>query len=112
VDRVVFSEALHGNAIVDGHIAAFVMGSWADIRILVKCPVEIRAKRIALRENVCLDNAMKMVRERDAANEQHYIKRYGIHISDEKAYTHIIDNSGDLEHLANKVVEALDSIKK
>ena len=110
-DEWLLRESIKGNAVSDGHISAWVVGNWADVRILVTCPMEMRARRIARRENVSEKDAKRMIAERDSANARHYSDAYGIDMDDNSVYTHVIDNSGTLRDLKKKVNGALCSLR-
>ena len=58
----------------------------ADIRIKVFAPLEVRAKRIAERDGMGLEEAMKHVKARDDDNRKRYMKLYNIDIYDDSGF--------------------------
>lgn len=111
-DKWMLKESVPGSAVADGRLAAWVLGRWADARVLVACPIEIRAKRVALREKVSEKEAAEMLRERDDANARQYKRVYGLDAGDKKVYTHVIDNSGPASGLKRMVLDAVRNVIK
>ncbi len=88
------------------------LGPWmvdADLKIKVSAPVETRAERIAKRDGMGSDEALRHVKERDERNRERYKKLYGIDIYDEKIYDAVLD-SGTYrpEELLMMVLEILE----
>ena len=58
----------------------------ADLRIKLVAPVEVRAERIAKRDGMGMEDAVRHVKERDAENRERYKKLYDIDIYDESVF--------------------------
>jgi len=102
LDRWMLKESIPGNVVSDGHIAAWVVGDWADLRIFIRCPLKKRAERVAKREGVSRDEAFKKLQERDTANAYHYRKIYGIDINDMSIYHKVIETPVLWKSLENR----------
>lgn len=109
-DRRTLKKGMKGGIVVDGRIAGFVFGGWADFKILVKCPAEVRAERVAKRDKSSMKEAYGNVRGRDERDREKYMQLYGIDITDERIYDLVIDNSGSMEELKSKVDGAVRHI--
>jgi cytidylate kinase len=65
------------------------LGPWmvnADVRIKVFAPEGTRAERIAKRDGMTVDEALKHIRERDDNNRKRYKKLYGIDIDNDDIF--------------------------
>ncbi len=65
------------------------LGPWmtnADIRIKINVPAGVRAKRIARRDGMAIEEARKHVEERDNQNIRRYKEVYGIDITDDSIF--------------------------
>ena len=103
-EKQMLEQGLPGNIIVDGWIAGWCLGKWADLRIFVDCPVEIRAQRLAKRESLSFDEAFGRAERRYNSDTSRYKKLYGIDMTDMSIYNFVIDNSGDFDALKEKVL--------
>lgn len=84
-----FDAALKEQAAAGNCVISTWLGPWmvdADLRIKLVAPVEVRAKRIAERDGMSLDEAVRHVKERDERNRERYKKLYGIDIYDEDIF--------------------------
>ena len=93
VDSRVLSCAMKGNVVLDGRLTGWVAGDWADFRIWVRCPIAIRAKRVAKRDKITFDEAISQIRKRDNADIKIYKKIYKIDLLDDSIYDLVIDTS-------------------
>ena len=85
--------ALKGNVVIDGHLAAWVLKNIADIKILLKAPLEVRARRIAERDNISFDAALKDAKFREESNRKRCKDIYGLDMDDWSFFDIIIDTS-------------------
>lgn len=93
IDRRMLKLAKEGNVVLIGRLAGFTAGDYADWKIFVDCPLDIRAERIAKRENKSIAKAKKGIIKRDKRDAKRYIKLYRIDDSDKRIYD-IIINTG------------------
>lgn len=80
VDQRAIAEALKGGVVIEGHLAVWILRELAHIKILFDAPREVRAKRLALREGITLEEALAEIREREESNYRRAMKYYGIDI--------------------------------
>ncbi|MEA3487799.1 MAG: cytidylate kinase family protein, partial [Euryarchaeota archaeon] len=59
------------NAIVEGRLSGFIVPD-ADLKIWLKAPVEIRAKRITVREKITYDEALHAMKSRERSEYKRY----------------------------------------
>lgn len=88
------------------------LGPWivdADLRIRLNAPLETRAERIAERDGMKPEDALKHVKERDEGNRERYKRIYNIDIYDESVYDVSLD-SGKYkpEELLEMVLEIIE----
>ena len=106
-DRRTLKKGMKGSIVVDGRIAGFVFGGWADFKVFVKCPAEVRAERVSKRDKVPLKEAYTKVKGRDDRDREKYLQLYGIDIRSEEIYDLVIDNSGSMDELRKQVDRAV-----
>jgi cytidylate kinase len=92
MDRRSLKFAMEGNVVLDGRLTGWVAGDWADVRVWYKCPLEIRAERVAKRDNTSIEEARKRLKERDEEDHRKYSELYGIDSYDESIYDVTVDN--------------------
>lgn len=76
--------------VVEGRITAHLVD--ADLKIWLDAPLKIRAERIASREDIVFEEAIKNIKEREASEKKRYKKYYQIDIDDMSVY-HIVLNT-------------------
>ncbi|MDD4652992.1 MAG: AAA family ATPase [Methanothrix sp.] len=64
----------------------------ADLKVLLKAELRIRAERIAKRESKLIDDAMQETRVREESESRRYKMYYNIDISDFSAYDLVVDS--------------------
>jgi len=89
-DALLKEEAAKGECVVTTWLGPWMVD--ADLRILVYASDDVRAKRIANRDNMGLDIAKKHVKQRDEENRGRYKKLYNIDIFDQSIYDISINN--------------------
>ena len=80
------------NVIVEGRLSGFIIRD-ADLKIWLKAPEEIRARRIAAREHITYETALSGMRVRERSEHTRYMRYYGIDLNDLTTYDLIIDSS-------------------
>jgi len=80
------------NVIVEGRLSGFIIRD-ADLKIWLKAPEEIRARRIAAREHITYETALSGMRVRERSEHTRYMRYYGIDLNDLSTYDLIIDSS-------------------
>lgn len=93
VDRRTLEAGLEKDCVIDGRLAAWVLGDFADLSIYVTADLEERARRLADIENISTGEAEKRIEKRDQDNDERYMDYYGIDTSELEIYDVVIDNS-------------------
>jgi len=85
----------------------------ADLKIMLKTDVGVRARRIAGRESISLQQAMHETMVRQESESKRYSEYYDIDISDLALYDLVIESSvWNQEATANVAITAIESMKK
>ncbi|MDD5181646.1 MAG: cytidylate kinase family protein [Candidatus Nanoarchaeia archaeon] len=92
-DKKTLELAKKGKVLLNGRLTAWVAGDNADVRIFVDCDINVRAKRVALRDNKTVAQAKKDLIKRDKNDARRYKHVYGFNIADKRIYDLIIDNT-------------------
>lgn len=79
-DDFVAEEAAKGDCVITTWLAAWLVA--VDFRVYVFAPLEVRAARIARRDNLEYREALRHIKERDRNNRKRYKKLYNIDILD------------------------------
>jgi len=113
VDEKQEKEALkRENVIVEGRLSGFFVPH-ADLKIWLKAPVEVRAVRVAGRENIAYEEALSAMKSREQSEYTRYEKYYGIHLDDLSIYDLIIDSSRWSENdIVEMILVAKERVKK
>ncbi len=85
------------NILIEGRLAGW-MAERADIKIWLKAPLELRAKRVARREDIGFERALDDIIDREESEKKRYREYYGIDISDLSIYDLIIDTETWKQH--------------
>ncbi|MEK6843022.1 MAG: (d)CMP kinase [Candidatus Micrarchaeota archaeon] len=84
----------------------------ANIRIWLHAPLEVRAKRIALREKTSFQEALLATKRRDFENNAQYKKLYGIDVSKHEFVDLVLDSEKlNADEIAKKILLELKKDK-
>jgi len=93
VDEAAINEARKGNAVIEGHLAAWILRDVADVRVYLKADISTRARRLSSRDGKTLNDAINEVRIREESNRRRYLTIYGIDINDLSIFDLVIDTT-------------------
>lgn len=93
IDNMQKEEASKGRVIIDGLISSFICKDFANIKIYIKANLETRINRIAKRDGIFFEKALKETLERENNERERFKKFYGFDINDISIYDLVIDNS-------------------
>ncbi|WP_423792341.1 (d)CMP kinase [Methanocaldococcus indicus] len=96
IDRRQIELAKKGNIVLEGRLAAWMLlreGIKPDLSIWFKTPIEIRAERIAKRENQSFEEALEKMKLREESEKKRYKDIYNINLDDLSIYDLVIDTS-------------------
>ena len=98
------------NIVLEGRLSGFLVD--ADLKVWLKAPLEIRAERIASRENKSVSEAMAETSEREECERERYINYYDIDIKDLSVYDLVIDSSRlSPENICEIVAKAVECLR-
>ena len=93
IDEMQGREAMkRDNVIIESRLSGFFVPK-ADLKIWLKAPSEIRARRIAGREGIAYEDALSTMKDRERSEYKRYEQYYGINLDDLAIYDLIIDSS-------------------
>jgi len=93
IDKKQGEEALkRENVIVEGRLSGFFVPT-ADLKVWLKAPIEIRARRVAGRESIAYEEALSAMKSREQSEHKRYEQYYGINLDDLSIYDLVIDSS-------------------
>ena len=100
-----------GDFLFEGRLSGWLID--ADLKIMLKTDVGVRARRIAGRENISIQQAMHETMARQKSEAKRYMKYYDIDISDLTLYDLVIESSvWDPDATANVAITAIGSMKE
>jgi cytidylate kinase len=100
-----------GDFLFEGRLSGWLID--ADLKIMLKTDVGVRARRIAGRENISLQQAKHETMIRQESEAKRYREYYDINISDLTLYDLVIESSvWDPKATANLAITAVKSMKE
>jgi len=100
-----------GDFLFEGRLSGMLND--ADLKIMLKTDVEVRARRIATREDISLEQAMHETVERQESEAKRYKEYYDIDISDLTPYDLVLESSvWGPEATAKVAITAIESMKE
>ena len=93
IDRKTLERGLNQSCVIDSRISSWVLGSYSDLRIRLTAEPEERARRLAEREDLDLEEAEKIISKRDEGDIERYRKYYDLDLNDTSIYDLLIDNT-------------------
>ncbi|MEM4734985.1 MAG: AAA family ATPase [Candidatus Thorarchaeota archaeon] len=108
LDEGLREEAARGDAVIDAQLGAWMAEGYADINILLTAPLEVRVRRIAMRDGTDYHRAYAETISRENSERERYRRYYGIDLRDMSRYDLIL-NTGkyDLDAVVDIVTLAI-----
>ena len=106
-DKLLKEQASQGNCVVTTWLGPWVVD--ADWRIWLFAPLDIRAKRVAERDGISVEQAVSQIKKREEQNRSRYLKLYNIDIFDTSGFD-VSLNSGRFtpEQMADFIVRIIE----
>jgi len=82
VDRRTFEVVHEDNIVIDAHLGAWIVSDLVDVRVYVTAPFTLRVLRIAARDNIPVDKALRETLIREVTQKKRFKEFYGIDIDD------------------------------
>jgi len=92
MDKRSLKLAMEGNVVLDARLSGWVAGNWADVKIFYECSLDVKAKRVAKRDNISVEEALERLKKRDEQDHEKYQKLYSVDSFDKSIYDIIINN--------------------
>ena len=113
LDRRLRTVALErDDVLLESRLAGWLAGDAADLRLWLDAPIEVRAARIAEREDKSAETALAETREREESEALRYQEYYSIDISDLSIYDVALNTARwseeDVPDILTAAVEAYD----
>ena len=108
LDRRQVELASRGGCVLGSRLAIWLMQQ-ATLKVYLEAPLDVRAARIAERENLSLDVAKRETEQRDAQDHGRYLALYGIETDDLSPADLIVSNVGPLETVIGAIEAELAS---
>lgn len=80
------------NVVMEGRLSGWMVED-ADLRVWLAAPLDVRAKRVAEREEQTVEEARDEIEEREQSEAKRYREIHGIDIEDLSVYDLVIDTS-------------------
>ncbi len=93
VDQVSIEEAKKGRVVIEGHLAAWIIKDYADVRVYLKADMMSRAGRLARREGISINDAINEIKTREESNRRRYMAIYSINVNDLSIFDLVVDTS-------------------
>ena len=113
LDRRLRTIALDRDGVLlESRLAGWLAGDAADLRLWLDAPIEVRAARIADREDKSAETALSETREREESEALRYREYYGIDIADLSIYDIALNTArwseSEVPEILTAAVEAYD----
>ena len=116
VHRVREAVAEGNDAVVDGRLTGQMLKREGieSLRVWIDCPLDVRAERVAERDDKDFDEARKDISDREALEWERYQNIYNLELRDPHVYHLVLDSHCETpEDLVNIILEKMeDSIVK
>jgi len=109
IDEMTITEAKKKNVVLDGRITAWIAKDYADLKILLTAPIEVRVKRIAERDGLEYSSAFSETLVREQSEHERFKKLYNINVMDLTLFDIVINTSKFSEECCERIL--IDAIK-
>jgi cytidylate kinase len=104
IDEAQLDVARKGDVIIDSHLGGWILKDLSDLRVYLKAPLEVRAKRVADRDKIPIQKALIEILEREKSHRIRFLRYYGIDIADLSIFDLVIDtNVFDLQSIVDLI---------
>jgi|Deesub1362B_J571_1020462.scaffolds.fasta_scaffold00004_216 cytidylate kinase len=93
IDNAMIEEGKRGGVVLDGLLVGWMLKDIADIKFWFKADDMVRFSRIADRDGVDINKAMKETVSREKSEKDRFMKYYGIDLDDLSIYNYVIDTT-------------------
>ena len=109
-DKKIMEIAKKGDIIIDSQLSGHLLQNIADFKILLKCPLETRVKRMAERDQTSYEEKLKETMVREKSEQERFKILYDIDLEDNKTYDLIIETENlSIKEVLNKILSVIKS---
>jgi cytidylate kinase len=109
LDRRQVELAMEGSCVLASRLAIWLLDQ-ADLKVYLYASAEVRARRIAGREEIPWRKSLRNVEARDTRDRNRYLKLYDIDIDDYGFADLVVDTeAGDQYHVVGTIISAFES---
>jgi cytidylate kinase len=109
IDSRTVEEARKGDVVIEGHLAGWVLRDVADLRIFFTAPLEVRAMRIAARDGVPYEEALRELKLREESNKLRARLLYGFDLDDLSIFDAIFNTNRLSKEVITETLKTLIS---
>ncbi len=93
IDMTMRNEAMKGDVVIEAHLGGWVLRDVADLNVYLDAPLDVRVKRIAIRDGISESEAMKETLKREELQWRRFKEYYGFNTSDLSVFDLVINTS-------------------
>jgi len=117
LDKKINAIANEGNVLIDSQLSAYILKDKADFKILLKCELETRVKRMSERDNTLYKEKVDETLRRELSEADRFKRLYNINLKDEdkkkEIYDLIIDTKNlSIDDVVNQIVSEIKKTSK
>jgi predicted cytidylate kinase len=90
LDQKINDIAQEGNVIIDSQLSAYILDKIADLKILLTCPLKVRVRRMAERDDTSYDEKLNETSIREESELERFKNLYNFDLNDLSIYDLII----------------------
>ena len=110
LDKKIVEIAKKGDIIIDSQLSGHLLQNIADFKIMLKCPLETRVKRMADRDHTSYEEKLKETRVRENSEQERFKILYEIDLEDNTIYDLILETENlSIEEVLNKILSVIKS---
>lgn len=94
-----------GDVVIDGKMSIHLLKRKANLTVWIKCPLRVRAKHAAKRDGITVEEAERVLKDRERIEKELFKKLYGInYLKQEQKADLVVDSS---TQSVNKIVNII-----
>ena len=94
IDMRMLEEAKKGDVVIDALLAGWFVREYADLKIWLHAPLEVRVRRIVEREGRGYEEVLRETIIRESLERERFFRYYGINIDDLRIYDIVLNTEG------------------
>ncbi|TFG02653.1 MAG: dephospho-CoA kinase [Promethearchaeota archaeon] len=108
LDKKIVEIAKKGDIIIDSQLSGHLLQNIENFKIMLKCPLETRVKRMADRDHTSYEEKLKETMVREKSEQERFKILYDIDLEDNTIYDLIIETENlSIEEVLNKILQEI-----